>query len=82
MKNGELAGTASLDTVQQSLPNPLLTTEGVADGSWEQETLALREAAFATKGQDLMAFFAVGMVINVVVLAAFVVWAFRQWKKK
>jgi len=82
MKNGELTGTASLDAVQQLLPNPLLTTEGVAHGSWEQETLAPREAAFASKGQDLMPFFAVGMVINVVVLAAFFVWAFKQWKKR
>jgi len=31
---------------------------------------------------DLTAFFAVGMVINIVILIAFAVWAFNQWNKK
>ncbi len=82
MKSSEGPGAVPHDTIPQSPPNPLVTMDGVVDGSWEQETLATREEAFATKGQDLLAFFAVGMVINVAVLAGFVVWAFRQWKKK
>lgn len=28
------------------------------------------------------AFFAVGMVINIVLITAYFIWAFRQWKKK
>ncbi len=67
---------------EQSPANPLVTMEGVVDGSWEQETLAIREEEYANKGEDLLAFFAVGMVINIAVMAFFFVWAFRQWKKK
>ena len=33
-------------------------------------------------GTGLMPFFAVGMVINIVMLGAFFVWAVKQWKKK
>jgi len=32
-------------------------------------------------GNRLTWFFAIGMVINVVVLGAFLVWAFKQWKR-
>ena len=34
------------------------------------------------EGTGLMPFFAVGMVINIVMLGAFFVWAVKQWKKK
>ena len=30
----------------------------------------------------LMGFFVVGMVVNVILLTAFFIWAFIQWKKK
>ena len=36
----------------------------------------------APNSNDLTAFFAIGMTINVVILVAFFVWAFKQWGKK
>jgi hypothetical protein len=32
-------------------------------------------------GDATLAFFAVGMVINLVMITAYFIWAFRQWKK-
>ena len=29
----------------------------------------------------ILAFFAIGIVINLVMITAYVIWAFRQWKK-
>ncbi len=82
MNNSEVTISVPHESIPHSLPNPLVTTEGIEDGSWGRQTLVPREEAYASKGQDLLAFFAIGMVINVVVLAAFFVWAFKQWKKK
>jgi len=36
----------------------------------------------ADANKDLSAFFAIGMVINLIILVAFFVWAYKQWKKK
>ena len=33
-------------------------------------------------GNDLTAFFVIGMVVNVVILIAFFVWALKEWRKK
>ncbi|GEM_PF-6713682 len=33
-------------------------------------------------GHELSAFFAVGIVINLILFAAFLVWAISQWKRK
>ena len=32
--------------------------------------------------EDLTVFFAIGMVINVLLVTAYLVWAVRQWRKK
>jgi len=32
--------------------------------------------------KDLSAFFITGMVINLIILIAFFVWAYKQWNKK
>lgn len=32
-------------------------------------------------GDATMAFFAVGMIINLIMITAYIVWAFRQWRK-
>ncbi len=34
------------------------------------------------QGEHLYGFFAIGMIINVVMLIAFFIWAYRQWHKK
>jgi len=40
-------------------------------------------AADTTSPQHpLFGFFAIGIAVNVVLIAAYLVWAFRQWKKK
>ena len=34
------------------------------------------------QGEHLYGFFAIGMIVNVVMLLAFFIWAYRQWNKK
>ncbi len=34
------------------------------------------------QGEHLYGFFAIGMIINVVMIIAFFIWAYRQWNKK
>jgi hypothetical protein len=34
------------------------------------------------QGEHLYGFFAIGLIINVVMLIAFFIWAYRQWNKK
>jgi len=34
------------------------------------------------QGEHLYGFFAIGMIINVVMIIAFFIWAYRQWHKK
>ena len=36
----------------------------------------------AHQGEHLYGFFAIGMIINVVMIIAFFIWAYRQWNKK
>ena len=36
----------------------------------------------AHQGEHLYGFFAIGLVINVVMIIAFFIWAYRQWNKK
>jgi hypothetical protein len=34
------------------------------------------------QGEHLYGFFAIGMIVNVVMIIGFFVWAYRQWNKK
>jgi hypothetical protein len=36
----------------------------------------------AAKGDSLVGFFAIGVVINIALVAAYFIWAYRQWKRK
>lgn len=40
------------------------------------------ERMVSTHNKDLTAFFAVGMVINILIVGAFIIWGFKQWKRK
>ena len=50
----------------------------------EKATLSTSVPAAENPANDnsLMVFFAVGLVVNIVLIAAYVVWAMGQWKKK
>ncbi len=50
--------------------------------SAEPANITLQDSHPTSGRDDLTAFFAVGMIINLIVLAAFFVWAYKQWKKK
>ncbi len=41
-----------------------------------------KDEADLSGGNDLSAFFAIGMIVNIVILIAFFIWAFNQWNKK
>ena len=43
--------------------------------------LVAGQAAPEAGGKELTAFFSIGAVINVVLLAAFLVWAVGEWRK-
>ena len=48
----------------------------------DAKTVQPTQSAPVHKGEDAtMAFFAVGMVINLVMITAYFIWAFKQWKK-
>lgn len=50
--------------------------------SINQVNTAVQDIYHAHPEKDLTAFFAIGMVINIVMLGAFFVWAYKQWGKK
>ena len=68
------------------MPVETVQREGVAQSGAMQYGEAVRQEnnapSLVHSGTDLIPFFAVGLVINIAVLAAFFVWAFRQWKRK
>lgn len=39
------------------------------------------QSVSAEDGGGLMVFFGIGMVINIVMIAAFFIWAVKQWRK-
>jgi len=57
------------------------TAESISVGS----TLAVHseqpEPVFEAEREDLTSFFAVGIVINIVMITAYFVWAYKQWNK-
>jgi len=40
------------------------------------------QADSLNQGEHLYGFFVIGMIINVVMIIAFIIWAYRQWNKK
>ena len=50
--------------------------------SGETDQVSIEQPAPVQQGEHLYGFFAIGMIINVVLLIAFFIWAYRQWNKK
>ena len=50
--------------------------------SGETDPVSTEQPAPVQQGEHLYGFFAIGMIINVVLLIAFFIWAYRQWNKK
>ena len=50
--------------------------------SGETDPVSTEQPDPVNQGEHLYGFFAIGMIINVVMLLAFVIWAYRQWNKK
>jgi len=48
----------------------------------ETDTVSTEQPDPVQQGDHLYGFFAIGMIINVVMLIAFFIWAYRQWNKK
>ncbi len=46
------------------------------------QTEQLPAADDATQDNSLMGFFAVGIVINIALVAAYFIWAYKQWNRK
>ena len=47
----------------------------------ETDTVSTEQPNPVQQGEHLYGFFAIGMIINVVMLIAFFLWAYRQWNK-
>ncbi len=50
--------------------------------SGETDPVSTKQPDPVNQGEHLYGFFAIGMIINVVMLIAFFIWAYRQWNKK
>ncbi len=50
--------------------------------SGETDPVSTEQSGPVQQGEHLYGFFAIGMIINVVMLIAFFIWAYRQWHKK
>ncbi|RLA06471.1 MAG: hypothetical protein DRQ59_15080 [Gammaproteobacteria bacterium] len=48
----------------------------------ETDTVGTEQPDPVQQGEHLYGFFAIGMIVNVVMLIAFFIWAYRQWNKK
>jgi len=59
---------------------PVNTTQSNAENRTSSDST--EQPGAAQQGKHLYGFFAIGLVINVVMLIAFFIWAYRQWNKK
>ena len=50
--------------------------------SGETDPASTEQPVPVQQGEHLYGFFAIGMIVNVVMLIAFFIWAYRQWHKK
>ncbi len=64
------------------VPPPAITAETVPIDSPGSGGILSEKEMYIPNENDLTAFFAVGMVVNIVMLIAFLVWAVNQWRKK
>ena len=62
-------------------PGRLDTVESSAAGGTLAAQSGQSEPVIEVEREDLTSFFAVGVVINIVMITAYFVWAYRQWNK-
>lgn len=72
--------------MQNSLPNyhdsgELKTPALKAQPATETAPIQMQSVSAAEDGGGLMVFFGIGMVINIVMIVAFFIWAIKQWRK-
>ena len=81
MKKAENIETSVKSTSLQSAEmTPVNTTKSNADNSTLIDSN--EQPGSAHQGEHLYGFFAIGLIINVVMIIAFFIWAYRQWNKK
>jgi hypothetical protein len=54
----------------------------VSPQSGETVSVNTEQPDSVNQGEHLYGFFAIGLIINVVMIIAFFIWAYRQWNKK
>lgn len=81
MKNAENieVSVKSVDP-QSGEMTPVNTTQSNTDNSTLSDST--EQPGSAHQGEHLYGFFAIGLIINVVMIVAFFIWAYRQWNKK
>ena len=58
-------------------------TEDTADGGGQGEVVQTpSDSGTVQESNDLVGFFIIGAVVNVALLAAYMAWAFRQWRNR
>ncbi|MDT8452682.1 MAG: hypothetical protein RQ936_08070 [Gammaproteobacteria bacterium] len=72
--------------MQNSLPNyrgsdELKTSALQAQPATEAVPVQMQPVSAADDADGLMVFFGIGMVINIVMIVAFFIWAVKQWRK-
>lgn len=59
-----------------------LNSENQSTNTVESADNTQAESMVSTHNNDLTAFFAIGMVINILLVGTFIIWGFKQWKRK
>ena len=81
MKKAEnVQASAKSTSLQSAEMTPMNTTQSSAENSTLSDSTEQPDSAH--QGEHLYGFFAIGLVINVVMIIAFFIWAYRQWNKK
>ena len=81
MKKAEnIQASVKSTSLQFAEMTPGNTTQTNADNNMLNDST--EQPGSAHQGEHLYGFFAIGLIINVVLLIAFFIWAYRQWNKK
>ncbi len=59
-----------------------LNSENQSADSLQSTGSTQAESMNTAHDNDLTAFFAIGMVINILLVGTFIIWGFKQWKRK
>ena len=80
IKTENIQASVKSTSMQSTELTPVNTTQSSADNSTLSDNT--EQPGSAHQGEHLYGFFAIGLIINVVLLIAFFIWAYRQWNKK